>query len=71
MNSKERTELSNHIRKYLESGKLTDESFSDLCLMRSALADPTIDGESLSRLKKYEGDEPGKGWPEVFAQMVN
>lgn len=78
MTKSERTELMDHIRQYMLSGKLDDEAFADMALMYATLLDPNLlavidsnqDGESFARLKKYEGDEPGNGWPEISTQVL-
>ena len=51
MSDIEKKEFQNTIRGYLQSGRLTDESFGDLALLYSSLNDPSLGGESLSTLK--------------------
>jgi hypothetical protein len=69
MTKSERAELRDHVRQYMLSGKLDEEAFADLALLYSSLNDPSLNGDSFSRLVKYEGDIPGKGWREVFDQV--
>jgi hypothetical protein len=58
MTTNERNEFKKRIRARMESG-LSDDFFGDLALLYAVLEDPTLDGESLSRLKPYESQE---GW---------
>jgi hypothetical protein len=59
MNTTERKEFQDDIRRHLESGKLTDELFADMALLFASLNDPTLDG---ARLTKYETRE---GWAQI------
>lgn len=54
--------LKQHVRAYLESGRLSEQSFAELCLMYSVLS-----GVEDDQLRKYE--QPDKGWSEVFSQL--
>lgn len=58
MTTKQRDEFKARIRARMESG-LNDEFFGDMALLYSTLNDPTLDGESMERLRSYEEPE---GW---------
>lgn len=60
-------ELQQHVRKYMESGRLTPDQFGDMALLYATLNDPTLEGESFSRLKPYE--EIGAGWKPIIAAV--
>ena len=70
MTTKERNEFKQRVRAYMESG-LNDNLFGDLALMYAALSDPTLDGESMQRLKPYEtSGVPGQGWALIHAETT-
>lgn len=67
MNSKERNEFKQRVRARMESA-LSDDLFGDLALLYAVLEDPTLDGESMQRLKPYETRE---GWARLRTDQVN
>lgn len=67
MTTNERTEFKARVRARMESG-LNDDFFGDLALLYAVLEDPTLDGESMQRLKPYETRE---GWARLRTDQVN
>jgi hypothetical protein len=63
MNTNERNEFKQRVRAKMNPG-LSEQSFGDLALLYATLEDPTLDGESMQRLKPYETRE---GWARLRA----
>lgn len=66
MTVNERNEFKQRIRARMESG-LNDDLFGDLALLYATHEDPTLDGDSMQRLKPYESME---GWARLRTETA-
>lgn len=66
MDRQERNDFKQRVRAKMNPG-LSEQSFGDLALLYAVLEDPTLDGESMPRLKPYEETS---GWEKISAELA-